>query len=463
MVTINNPYAGVDFQNTPRLPANSHEHIYIGYSFQEAYRRGIRVFGCVNYFPSAPSVAPSGKLGLQTDQNFASWDIPLLDWADPNNVPENFFNMTFEELAPYLTTRHYQGAYPTIKDLENNTIQTADIPQIGNMEFAFLPWQRGILNDRISQHFNLLGNLYGYPTNGMTSAATFPGMTWLEEREWRQAHPLYAMTDLIGFARQNQYRQFDGKMFGTINHNDNVTGIKRYLDTYPDIFRAMECFNQYYSRQKNNAFRSAYDSILSQGYRIWGTAVVDWQGSRETFGGLTAEETAQWTTAYNALTEEEKAEYGSVSAYYEATAVKECGEKDRGCNVLYIPNYDSLLAQGPKVAAEAALDAYIAGRYYMSAWGQKRITNLSVNETSATFTVSESAQELRAITDNGSITGTGNTITIPIQFGTQYVRFEAYFNDADFVFSNPVFFTDWVEPTPPTVEEITPEMAMLIL
>lgn len=461
MATIINPYSGVDFAGTPRVPANSHEHIYSGSGFQGAYRRGIRAFACVNYFPSAPSVAPSGKLGLQSDQNFASWDIPVIDWADPNNVPENFFNMTLEELAPYLTTRHYQGAYPTITDGEGNTVQTAEVPQIANMEFAFLPWERGNLNDRIIQHFNLLGNLYGYPTNGMTFSSTWPGMTWDEEKLWRQRHPLYSMADLMGFVRQNSYRQFDGKIFGTVNHNDNVPGIKRYFDTYPDIFKAMECFNQYFSRQQNELFRSAFDTLLSQGYRIWGTAVVDWPNSRETWSGLTAAEKTQWTALYNALPEEEKEQYGSASAYYEATAQKECGDADRGCNVLYIPNYESLLAQGPKVAAEAALDAYIAGRYYMSAWGQKRITALSVSEFSATFTVSESASELRATTDKGTTTGTGTTITIPITGGETYVRFEAYFDDADFIFTNPVFFEDW--PTPRPTEEITPEMAMLIL
>ena len=261
------------------------------------------------------------------------------------------------------------------------------------------------------------------------------------------------MADLIGFVRQNSYRQFDGKIFGTVNHNDNVPGIKRYFDTYPDIFKAMECFNQYFSRQQNELFRSAFDTLLSQGYRIWGTAVVDWPNSRETWSGLTAAEKTQWTALYNALPEGEKEQYGSVSAYYEATAEKECGDADRGCNVLYIPNYESLLAQGPKVAAEAALDAYIAGRYYMSAWGQKRITALSVSEFSATFTVSESASELRATTDKGTTTGTGTTITIPITGGETYVRFEAYFDDADFIFTNPVFFEDW--PTPRPTEEIT--------
>ena len=458
MITLN-PYDGVDFATTPRVPGNSHEHIYAGSGFQGAYRRGIRAFACVNYFPSAPSVAPSGKLGLTTPQNFASWNIPVIDWDNPDNVPENFFEMTLEQLQPYLTTRHYQGAYPTITDGDGNTVQTADVPQIANMEFAFLPWERGNLNDRIIQHFNLLGNLYGYPTNGMTYAPTWPGMTWDEEKAWRIQHPLYSMADLMGFVRQNAYRQFNGKIFGTVNHNDNVNGIKRYLDTYPDIFKAMELFNQYFSRNQNELFRSAYDTILRQGYRIWGTAVVDWPNSRETWGGLTPAERTQWMALYNELPPEEQAQYGSASAYYEATAQKECGDADRGCNVLYIPNYDTLLSQGPQVAAEAALDAYLAGRYYMSAWGEKRIVSLSVTDTVASFTVSESASELRVITSSGTTTGSGTTITKQMN-GESYVRFEAYFDDADFIFTNPVFLEN-NEPSHPL--NLTPAEIMLVL
>lgn len=443
MRNIVNPYADVNFASTPKVPANSHEHIYNGGTFQHVYRRGVRAFACVNYFPSAPSVAPAGKLGLTQDANFSSWRIPVEDWIDPKDIPtevqNNAFNMSLSELSQYKTTRYYQGSYPTITDGQGNTVQTAGVPQIANMEFAFLPWVRGNISDRISQHFNVLGNLFSIPTNGMDYHAIYEGMTWDEEKVWRAQHPLYSMEELMSYVTNSAYQQFEGKIFGTANHNYDVNGLKKYFDRYPQVFKAMECFNQGYSRSTNNAFRNAYDTLLKQGYRIWGTSVVDWNGSREVAGGLMPDERAEWVAAYNVLTPEEQAQYGSWQNYYETTAVKECGDRDRGCNVLYIPDYDSILARSPKEAAEAALDAYIAGRYYMSGFAGYSITGLDVTDYSVTLSISGNAESLRGVTNNNVVTSSGNTITVPIDKKTSYVRFEAYFSDADFLFTNPIF------------------------
>lgn len=441
MISIINPYNGVDFASTPRVAANSHEHIYNGSTFERVYRKGTRVFACVNYFPSAPSVCPSGKLGLSQPANFSSWRIPVEDWIDPEDIPsevkDNAFNMSLAELSPYKTTRYYEGSYPTITDGQGNTIQTADVPQIANMEFAFIPWVRGTINDRISQHFNVLGNLFPIPTNGMSASAIFENMTWDEEKLWRIQHPLYSMEELMSYVTNSNYQQFNGKIFGTANHNYDVNGLKKYFDRYPQVFKAMECFNQCYSRNYNNAFRSAYDTLLKDGYRIWGTAVTDWNGTREQ--DLLPSEQSEWIAAYNALTPEEKAQYSNWKDYYNATAEKECPDYDRGCNVLYIPNYNELYSQGAQVAAEAALDAYIAGRYYMSGFGRYRITNLNIQDSYVSLTISENAESLRGIASDNIIESTGNTILVPITKKTTYVRFEAYFSDADFLFTNPIF------------------------
>ena len=441
MKTIINPYASVDFASTPRVPANSHEHIYHGSRFQSTYRKGIRVFACVNYFPSAPSVCPAGKLGLTQDANFSNWRIPVEDWIDPKDIPssvqENAYRMTLSELAQYKTTRYYEGSYPTITDSEGNVIQTADVPQIANMEFAFLPWIRGIKNNNISQHFNVLGNLFGIPTNGMGNYSIFESMTWDGEKLWRMRHPLYSMEELMEWVTSPQYQQFEGKIFGTANHNYDVEGLKQYFDRYPQVFKAMECFNQCYTRNYNNAFRNAYDTLLRDGYRIWGTAVSDWNGTREQ--DLLPTEEAEWIAAYNALTPEQQAEYGSWKDYYNATAVKECPNADRGCNVLYIPNYETMLARDPQEVAEAALDAYIAGRYYMSGFGGYSISNLDVQDNSVTLTISGNATTLRGIANDSTVETTGNTVTVYITRKTTYVRFEAYFSDADFLFTNPIF------------------------
>lgn len=442
MRNILNPYIDVNFTSTPKVPANSHEHIYTGSTFEQVYRKGTRIFACVNYFPSAPSVCPAGKLGLVENANFSNWRIPVEDWIDPKNIPaevqSNAFNMSLSELSQYKTTRYYEGNYPTITDSQGNVIQTNSIPQISNMEFAFLPWVRGNISDRISQHFNVLGNLFAIPTNGMDYHAIYEGMTWDEEKAWRGQHPLYSMEELMSYVTNSAYQQFEGKIFGTANHNYDVTGLKKYFDRYPQVFKAMECFNQCYSRKRNNAFRNAYDSLLKQGYRIWGTAVSDWNGTREQ--DLMPNEQTKWIARYNALTPEEQAQYGNWKNYYNAVAEKECPDRDRGCNVLYIPNYDTMLARNPQEVAEAALDAYIAGRYYMSGWGNYSINNLDVTDTTVTITLSDPAQTLVGISNKDVISSSGSTITVPVKDDTIYVRFEAYYPDADFIFTNPVFF-----------------------
>lgn len=438
---IINPYANVDFAGTPRVPANSHEHIYSSGMMQSSYRRGIRTFACVNYFPSASSVCPAGKLGRETACKISDCDIPVTDWIDPSGIPQdvqnNAFNMSLAQLEQYKTVRRHIISAPTIEDDGGNTIYTNTIPQIANMEFAFVPWVRGNLSDRISQHFNVLGNLFPIPTNGMTSHAIFEDMTWDEEKAWRSGHPLYSMEELMSYVTSSQYQQFEGKIFGTANHNYDVTGLKKYFDRYPQVFKAMECFNQCYSRNYNNAFRDAYDTLLRDGYRIWGTAVADWQGTREV--DLLPAEQAEWIAAYNALTPEQQAYYGSWKNYYNATAEKECGDKNRGCNVLYIPNYETMLARDPQEVAEAALDAYIAGRYYMSGWGGFYIQDIDITPTNITLTVSGSAETIRGITNTATYEGTGSSITVPLTKKTSYVRFEAYFADKDFIFTNPIF------------------------
>lgn len=443
MRQIVNPYADVNFESTPRVLSISHEHIFAdAYNnrFKSAYDRGIRIFACVNYFPSAPSVCPAGKLGLTEDANFSSWNIPVEDWIDPSlvDIPENQFALSLEDLQQYKTTRYYSGFCPSFIDKDGNEVLTKDIPQIANMEFAFTPWVRGIPWTEEPTHHNVLGNLFSVPTNGMGTTPIFEGMTIAEERAWRRAHPLYSMAEMKQRYLNHDYQQFDGKIFGTINHTYNVEGIKKYLDSAPEVYRAMELFNQGFTKTTNNEFRNAYDSVLRQGYRIWGTAAVDWQGIREV--DLMPSEKAEWIAAYNNLTSEQQAQYGSWQNYYNATAVKECPDKDRGCNVLYIDNYDSIVANNPQLAAEVGLVSYINGRYYMSGFGNYKPTQISADLNAASFSVNSQAT-LRAITNNSVKEIVGSSISVPITKDTTYVRFEAYFADKDFIFTNPIFYS----------------------
>lgn len=445
MIKIINPYADVNFASTPRVPAISHEHIFNDFMMQNAYRRGIRIFACVDYYPSAPSVCPQGKLGTTKDQKFSSWKIPITDWAT-TNVPDDWYTKTLAELSPYLTTRYWEGSYPTITDVDGNTINTDSLPQIANAEWAFNRWNKDNINDREKMHHNVLGNLFPNATNGIITnnvyKSLFAGMTWNEEKSWRQTHQLYSMHELTEKYLSPSYQQFDGKIFGTVNHHYDVSDIERYFKYHSKVYKAMELFNQGFSVLRNQAFRDAYDEILKKGYRVWGTSVADWQGEREAFSslGMMPDEWADWNNRFNALSDAEKALYGSAKSFYEATYTKDCGDKDRGCNVLYIDNYSSLLTSDPQSVASVALDAYSNGRYFMSAWGGYYPTNINATTSSASITLNGSATKLRAITNLGVTESSGSSISIPVGKGVTYVRFEAYFADKDFVFTNPIFY-----------------------
>lgn len=437
-----NPYEDVNFASTQRVPANTHEHIFNNFQMQNAYRRGIRIFACVNYYPSSPSVCPQGKLGVSTDQKFSGWRIPITDWKT-TDIPSDWYKMSLSELSPYLTTRYWEGSYPTIKDNDGNTISTDSLPQIANAEWAFNRWSKNDVNDREHMHHNVLGNVFPNATNGIIGQSpVFEGMDWEQEKIWRQTHQLYSIPELVERYLSPSYQQFEGKVFGTVNHNYEVSDIERYFRNYPKVYKAMELFNQAFSVQRNQAFRNAYDALLSKGYRIWGTAVVDWQGAREQYGSLEMmpNEFADWNNRYEALPSSEKDRYGSARAFYEATYVKECGDKDRGCNVLYMDNYSSLLAQNPQSVASAALDLFNKGKYFMSAWGNHYPTNIASDGKTATFSVNTAATKIKAITNTQVLEVVGTSVTIPISYKDKYVRFEAYFEDKDFVFTNPIFF-----------------------
>ena len=96
--------------------------------------------------------------------------------------------------------------------------------------------------------------------------------------------------------------------------------------------------------------------------------------------------------------------------------------------------------------SEAGLDAYIAGCYYPSAFGNSEITELSVLNDSVRISFDNPATRLYAITNKGRYSASGSSLTYKIPKGATYVRFEAYFDgDADaidFIFTNPIFIED---------------------
>ena len=235
---------------------------------------------------------------------------------------------------------------------------------------------------------------------------------------------------------ENKWQFGSNLAFGTINHNNHLPSCKLVLDTCPNVFKAMELFNQGYGKHWNQTFKDTYDALLSDGYRIWGTAVVDWQGDWATWGYCDSVDKAEWEAKYDALPPEEKSQYANAEEYYTAAGRYKF---DRGVNVLMMPfGYEQMT---PQEIAREGIKAFNAGRYYMAGTGNHWM-QLGVSSGVITFRVSDFAPALKIVTANGTTILTNkDTIQYAPNKNDKYVRFEAEWDDGDFVYSNPC----WVE------------------
>ena len=398
-VRIFNPYVGLDFSNT--INSQTHEHCFTATgnnSLANSFKRGIRVFACSHYQPAIPRFP------------FSGWSVQYQDYT------------SVEDLT--LTMRTSSGSIPSFA-VDGETINTDTLPQIANAEHPLISGMPG--------HFNLLGCLWGEPGHNLGNANAGGTLTPSEYASWKESHALVTRESLKAALEVESNWQFGKALaFGTINHNYNSTLIKGILDEFPTYFKAMELFNQGYGKHYNQRFRDAYDELLRQGYKIWGTSVVDWQGDWATWNFIDDTDKAEWTAKYNALPSSEKAQYADAQAYYMAVGRYQI---DRGMNVVLMPkNYESL---EPQAIAREVVKAYNGGRYYMVGIGNHTMTIL-VESGVITFKVSDIADTIKVITASGTTTYNGrDAIQYAPNNTDKYVRFEAEWSDGDFVYSNP--------------------------
>lgn len=371
-ITFYNPYEGIDFSEVTKVNAITHEHIFTKEKLKSAYDRGIRWFAAVNYQPAVPPYP------------FSKWSGEYLDYLDDSN----------DNYETCYTNKGATGSIVSFVDSAGETIITDSLPQIPNAEHPTFSWNKLKDSKEKLPHFNVLGSLWGEAGHGQGQSRM--------SKIW--GHPLWDIYDIDEMFTSRLL--FDGKVFGTINHCSNTSEIKRMLDICPNIFKAVEVFNQGSSTSVNRSYRDAYDAILREGYRVWCTAVVDWQGY--------------------------------ISYQYDEE--KEC-TFDRGCNVLLINKYNDLTTSEK---SEAGLDAYIAGRYYASGLGKHHIQSITAQDCAVDLTVDGQPSSISAITSNRVILGTGNSIHVDINSGETFIRFEVFYydeakTDMDFIFTNPIF------------------------
>ena len=419
-----NPYEGVNWDN--RVAAQSHEHCYNKSTFENAYNRGIRVFAASHYVPSLPRVPMSDFANTYTYKDLKSvqavldGDYEMIDRAFPSaNTPSDI-----------------ASSIPTLT-INGNNIDTDTIPQIANAERGFV---KDANNTRLG-HMNILGLLWASAGNAMcdyeivsSSPSGFPDVKF--------EYSLETLAKFNELLEDEVMWQFGSRYaFGTINHCDSAVRAKKILDGCPSIFKGFELFNDNSSPATNEVYRNQYDILLGQGYKLWGTSVVDHQGSVAPWKNLTTAEKNYWEDLAGGDPSVDT-DYTLGRAYY---AAHQPYKYDKGCNVMLMDaTYNNMSAQNK---AKEIMKAYLSGNYYMSAQNTKSM-KLTCNGNLVTFKVSDFADRMYVITANGRSNAYTNTDTITYlaQRSDKFIRFEAFWEDEtnnyyEFVFSNPV----WVE------------------
>ena len=448
---VHNPYANVNFSAFKMVRSVTHEHIYTEEQAKICFHRGIRVFCNVNYQPAVPSLKMSG------------WSRTFKDWSDVYTKDEllaagviNHDGKPDFSKTEYFTDVTFSGSIPTITMSSGEVVDTNLVPQIANAEHTD---KKDYWGGTGCEHHTVLGSTWSD-----VGVRSYIGNTGKQDMSFRRSFPLYSIKEETELLLANQ--QFPGKLFGQICHSTDYLNAER-LAKIPQIYKSVELFNQSASPARQKKYRETYDKLLRNGYNLMVTAVVDWQQSIESYNDLLPYEKEAFADVNDYNRQCEKGTYKKESNYI------------RGCNVLLLnTSYGSDLASDTSDAdrkAEMAMDAYLAGRYFASGFGNHCIKDLSVsgdiihfqvqnnsnpaglvkvnvNETQTNTWVTSydfedvpqnlgDLEKLFVITNLGKKEYSSPEVNFKIEKGVSYVRFEAYFADKDFIFTNPV----WIE------------------
>ena len=367
---VYNPYAEIDFQRASRVKAISHEHINNKDQLATAYNRGIRYFACVNYFPACPSYPLS------------NWSYEYQDYVSP----------TDRRLETFTTS----GSIVSFVDHEGRIVYTDSLVQLPNAEHAFY-------SNTSNLHFNVLGSTFGECTNGTRKTGEWSEESLgMKKNKWYSLHPKWDIKDINPQYLDPSHQLYSGKVFGTINHTYNEKAVRKLLDECPDVFKAIEIVNQGSSESDCELFRNLWDRLLSEGKRIWGTSVIDWQS----------------------LGPEGKPRLGA-------------------CNVLLVNEYEKYSNQRK---SELGLDAYISGAFFPAGLAKYDVLDFRVDSDTFQIEVSGEPSEIVIVTNRGkTVLQEKNSITYQVEDDKiTFVRFEFWYKDSrgeikDFLFTNPVF------------------------
>ncbi|MEI6056172.1 MAG: hypothetical protein WCR55_08960 [Lentisphaerota bacterium] len=350
--TIINPYQEIDFNTAEFIPGISHEHCTSQKKLENAYNRGIRFFAITNYQPSAPNYPLTG------------YNSPYEDWSDSK--------------ADKLITRYNVGSYKDFIDVLGNQVRIRDLLGAPNAEKTLFIGSE--------THISQPGSTYG-SANHQPPLGGIPS-THKNLINWRKAFPLpYQNIDAFIFNAKRCMILNDGGLL-IINHSYNISELKKWINLGCE---GMEIYNNYYDELINKRFQKAWDTLLTEGYRLWGFAVVDWEEVRQPI---------------------------------------------KGCNLI-VGNMKGFTKEQKELQC---LRAYKRGQFFASWYGRMRVQELSSNNVigKVVFKLLYPAKIL-AKTNNREITfESTNTAEVNLLNDESYIRFEAT-DGLDYLWTNPMF------------------------
>lgn len=331
--------------------------------------------------------------GLENCWNRGIRNINISNY-DPS-VPLNSLDIT--ETTTYLdweSTDCNKKVSKTIQTLSFNDFVDKDGQYVKVSEIVTLP---------NAERVNLLD--YPYMLHSLYIGSTFGDAGWKgltdDAIAWRVKHPILNSNELWRNIIENTTEK---GVFGILAHplsgSTSWTDATAFVDASKGIIQGVETFNQGATEGKNREYSIFYDDLLCGGRHLWCLSATDWQGDR--------------------------------------------GDKDvnvdRGGQQLLLPaDYDEM-SIGEK--QHACLRAYKNGTFFPIGIGNLQVDSIVVNDSLINIYMNKPCVLDRIVGGRRKTIGTVKEYSIGVNWVNKYIRFEAFLNDGDFVYTQPIFVRD---------------------
>ena len=410
---ILNPYEGI--ASKVRQNAISHEHmsgIHAQEKLEKAINDGVDIICTSNYTPGVPVYPLQGF-----SHQYVEWEF--VKDGNGNIVYEKYDDGTIKTIltrdnrefkVPALkrVVKTLTGSFSNFTKKSGDECIIADLVQLPNAEHTQYTIARKWPGN--GMHINLIGTTWAESVNGDPSNTQLVAdiAQYCQENGYNMNmtgfHALFGLWTIQDMLVHAQYNYlFEGEIFGTINH-PGFSGMKSwYVDELmkagPNIFKAMEVYNNGETPTQAEYSISFYDKTLMRGYKLWCLAVDDWGNPNHEYNPNNPER--------------------------------------RGCNRMYLPaDYNSM---GMSSKRKTVLEAYINGSFAAAGYGTIDLQNVLV--TKGNVTVSFNKVPDRTVIDIDGVRTEGGavqTLRATATADNTFIRFEAYKGD-DFLFTQPFY------------------------